>query len=291
MTRSTIRRATVPPVNAGPRTAIPIPARPLAGAVLAVAAGLLLAGCSVGQVAETARKSPSVAGANATQDLRDADGNRIGSVAVRDVLVAYEGPAGYRRGGDAPLAARIFNDTRQAVTVRVTVATVDDQADGGSGQVVGAEAVALTGGTTTGSAGPAVPTKTGETTKTGGPAESAAPTGSAPPAIAAEPTGTPRVSGTPDASGTPSASGTAADPALPDARFVIPAGGFVALTPSGGRYLKVTGLRGKLTPGMSVPLRFSFSNGLELLVTAPVGNPLSAPERATPDAEKAGGEH
>jgi hypothetical protein len=107
----------------------------LAGAVLGAA--LLLSGCSAGQIAETAKKEPSVQGVNAEASVDD------GSVAVRDVMVAYPGPEGYEGGEDAPLEVRIFNDTRSevSVTVRTGAAGTDPEAlvRAGSVELVGEE--------------------------------------------------------------------------------------------------------------------------------------------------------
>lgn len=196
----------------------------------ALAAGLLLAGCSAGQIAETARKAPSVQGVNADAQLRDDDGRIVGSVAVRDVMVAYDGPEGYERGGAAPLEVRIFNDTPEAVTVRVASAGAQEESD----QIIQAGSVVLRGGS--------------------------------------------------DQSESPSPTGA-------PATVEIPAGGFVVLTEESGRYLSLTGLRDRLLPGMSVPLSFQFSNGLELSVNAPVATPLAPAQRATPDIEEPAGGH
>lgn len=242
---------------------------------LAVAAGLLLAGCSVGQIAETARKNPSVPGVNADRQLTDSEGRVIGSVAVRDVVVAYQDPKGYPQGGNAPLEARVFNDTLRPVTVTVTVGSLDPTA----AQVVGAASVGLVGGR------PTAATPDAEQA----PAPSAAdntrapsPGGSPAPGATASPPSSPEAATR--SPGSPPAAASAAS-------FDIPAGGFVVLSRASGPYLRLTGLRAPLTPGLSVPLRFRFSNGLELAVTAPMAPPLSPVERATPETEDLRGGH
>jgi hypothetical protein len=96
-------------------------AAPLAGAFLGAA--LLLAGCSAGQIAETANKEASVQGVDAEAEVGD------GSVAVRNAMVAYPGPEGYESGEDAPLDVWIFNDTRSEVTVTVRPGAVGEDAD------------------------------------------------------------------------------------------------------------------------------------------------------------------
>lgn len=289
--RSTTSRATVSPSTANPRSAYAAVRRPLAGAAL-VAAGLLLAGCSVGQIAETARKNPSVPGANADRQLTDANG-LVGSVSVRDVLVAYQDPKGYRRGGDAPLDARVFNDTTGPMTVRVTVARPGTGSGVDSPQVVEAGSVSLVGGATPGVSPGTSPGASPSGLTASGPA-----VGNPSPDV---PNAGPGASGPAAASGSPAASAGAGS-AGPDgsagagtpATFDIPAGGMVVLSRAAGRYLLLTGLRDHLTPGESVPLVFRFSNGrqtAELFVTAPMANPLSPPQRATPDAGEAGGGH
>jgi hypothetical protein len=208
----------------------------LAGAV--VGAGLLLSGCSAGQIAETARKDPSIQGVNADAQLVEG-GQVVGSVGVRDVLVAYPGPEGYERGGDAPLEVRIFNETPEAVTVQVQAAQPADGANG----MIRASSVVLVG-------------------------DAAATT------PAAEPTG----------SASPGAGGSApADGAAPS--IEIPPGELFILTREAGSYLRLDGLGDRLLAGMSVPLRFQFSNGLQLAVSAPVANPLSPIPRAPAEEE------
>ncbi|HEU4422164.1 MAG TPA: hypothetical protein VFR67_06440, partial [Pilimelia sp.] len=83
MTRSTPRRA----------------AAMLAGA--AMAAGVLVSGCSAGQIAETANKRPSVPGLNVQAEVRDDAGTVIGQVALRDLVVTYEDIEGFPAGSDA----------------------------------------------------------------------------------------------------------------------------------------------------------------------------------------------
>lgn len=249
----------------------------LAGSALA--ATLLLTGCSAGQIAETARKSPSVPGANAQAQLRNAAGEVIGSVAVRDVAVAYDGVEGYQAGADAPLRVSVFNDTTEQVSVEVAVGS--PPADGS--QIVQAESVRLVGGE---DAGDPSPEPTGDAEPTG----EAEPTGSAEPTGEAEPTGTAEGAGSPEAAASPDDEGPAT-PAGGPARLDIPAGGFVALNPDGARYLTLTGLGDRLTAGMSVPLTFRFSNGLVLNVLAPVTTPLEPAPRATPHGEDAEGGH
>ena len=91
--------------------------------VAGACAALALAGCSAGQLTQTASQVAAVPGANVT----------VGSIALRDLKIQYNGPEGYRPGDDAPLAVRIFNDGTEPVTL--TGVTADK-----------AEAVTLVGG-------------------------------------------------------------------------------------------------------------------------------------------------
>jgi hypothetical protein len=209
----------------------------LAGAV--VGAGLLLSGCSAGQIAETASKNPSIQGVNADAQLIEG-GQVVGSVGVRDVLVVYPGPEGYERGGDAPIEVRIFNETPETVTVQVQAVAPEDGAEG----VAQARSVVLTD-------------DAASTTETTG---SPSPGGSAP-----------------------------ADGAAPG--IEIPAGELIVLSREAESHLRLDGLSDRLLSGMSVPLRFQFSNGLQLEVNAPVAGPLTPIPRATPEVEEAEGGH
>lgn len=222
----------------------------------AAAAALLAAGCSAGQVAETARKAPSAPGANGQATVSDTAGAAVGTVSVRDVQVVYKDSAGYPPGGTAPLDVRIFNDTSQEVTVDVSSPAADS--------------VVLT-------VGAAAPTRAPE------PAESASPdaSGSPNPSSTAEPG--PSTEPSPSAKPSPSAAGE-------PARLTIPAGGFVVLNPNQARYLQLTGLTKRLPPGGSVPLVFDFGKGVTIKVNAPAAVPLTPLPRATPEAA-AEGEH
>ncbi|PGH42997.1 hypothetical protein COO58_19245 [Micromonospora sp. WMMA1996] len=80
-------------------------------AVLATSS-LLLTACGAGQIAETAQKDPSIQGVNLSSDNAE--------YAVRGLLLAYPGVGGYPAGGDAPLYAVLYNDSKRPVTVTVT---------------------------------------------------------------------------------------------------------------------------------------------------------------------------
>lgn len=74
--------------------------------------GLLLSGCSAGQVAETAGTVPSIQGVNVA--------SKSGDFAVRSLLIAYPGVDGYQAGDNANLDVVLYNDSPDQVTVTVT---------------------------------------------------------------------------------------------------------------------------------------------------------------------------
>lgn len=269
MTRSTNRRA----------------AASLAAA--ATAAGLLLTGCSAGQLAETARKNPSIQGVNGTAELRGPDRLIIGSVAVRDAHVAYAGPEGYEEGRSAPIEVRLFNDLPDPVTVRVSSPRVREN----EVQVVGVTAVELIG-----SAEPSAPTTeqppiASPSAASPSPAGPGAEGGTPAPGEGGTPApGTTPVPGADTGQGSPEP-GTTPAPAAAAASIRIPAGGFVVLSRDNGTYLQVTGLTSDLRPGERVPLVFDFGQGLVVQVLAPVAPPLSPVPRASPENEGLEGGH
>ncbi len=111
-----------------------------ASALLAGAAALtLVSACSAGQLAQTSEMVPAVPGVNANAGPN-------GEIALRDLLIAYNGPQGYPQGGDAPLVVRIFNDL--PTPVKLVRVTADDAA----------RAVVLVGGAPVVTATPAAPT-------------------------------------------------------------------------------------------------------------------------------------
>ncbi|GGJ97719.1 hypothetical protein GCM10010123_29700 [Pilimelia anulata] len=259
-----------------------------AAGLLAGVATLALTGCSAGQVTETARKKPAVGGGGAAVTVGD------GELSVRDALVLYGTLAGYPAGGAAPLAVSVFNDTPEAVTVKVSV---DSAAADPAAQVIGAGGVELVRGTvatapaaTPDAHGSAEPGAHGST-----PAGGAGHGGTA--GGRAAPTGAP--SATAVGPGAPSATAVAPG-ASPSARpggtgggatIDLPAWGFLNLGAAQGQYLSITGLAAPLKAGMSVPLRFTFSNGTVLPVVAPVGSPLTPLPRATADHGGESGGH
>lgn len=234
MTRSNIRRA----------------AALLSGAV---AAGLLLAGCSAGQAAETSIKVPSTGGVN-TELLVEG-----GSYKVRNAAVAFSGE-GYEAGADAPLEMALFNDTGEAVTVRVSSSA--------------AEGVRLVDPNATPSPSPS-PSRPSRS-------PSASPS--------AEPSEEPSESGSPSAAPSESGSPSAApseEPAAPTgpATVQLPANGFLLLNSVNGPHLEVVGLREALDAGEPLPLSFDFG-GQVLDVSLALGVPLTPVPRGSSVVEE-----
>jgi hypothetical protein len=72
---------------------------------------IALAGCSAGQVAETAMLETPISGVNAQ--------NADGSVYVRNAQLEYNGIKGYAKGENAPLELSLFNQSEEEVTVSI----------------------------------------------------------------------------------------------------------------------------------------------------------------------------
>jgi len=216
----------------------------------AAAVALLAGGCSAGQIAETAIKKPAVPGINI-----DGPDNAI---QLRNLVVAYGGPAGYPAGGSAPITGTIFNSTLEPITVRVTAVT---EAAGDETVVTGQSVVLGSAEATP----PASPEATPEATSTASPEATASPE-----------------------------TAPSAPPAEGPAVFTVPAGGYVVFTESGQQVLRITGLSSALTPGKSVSLAFTYQykgKQQELRATVPVTTPLSPAPRATDQAADVRGGH
>ncbi|MFE9654100.1 hypothetical protein [Micromonospora sp. NPDC006431] len=210
----------------------------------AAATSLLLSGCGAGQVAETAKKIPSVQGVNVqTPD---------NVYAVRGLYVQFPGVEGYQAGANAPLNMVIYNDSASPVTVTVTTDSARD--------------VVLAGATPSG----AQPS----------PSESATEPASASPSPT-EPSASASAAESASASASPSASPSESAPAQP-ARIEIPALGYAQLNTNSGRFLQLVGLNDKLLSGQQVDLIFDFGNGKTIKTAAPVGVPLTPAARPSP---------
>ncbi|MDG4791351.1 hypothetical protein O7626_36585 [Micromonospora sp. WMMD1102] len=232
-----------------------------AAAVLAgtaAAATLLLSGCGAGQIAETAAKVPTSVGTNA----QSADNN----FKVRNLSIDYLSTQGYPAGADAPMNVGLYNDSGQAVTVRISSA--------------GARAVVLAGASATPT--PAGTVSPSPEATAGSPSPEATAGSPSPEATAGSPSpgGSPSAAPTEGAGATPSAPSAPAAPALP-AEIPIPAGGFVILNKAVGNWLQLSGLTEPLPPGGNIELIFDFG-GTQVPVNAPVAVPQSPAPVSTP---------
>ncbi|MBX6748207.1 MAG: copper chaperone PCu(A)C [Micromonosporaceae bacterium] len=220
----------------------------MAAAAVGVGAVLALAGCSAGQITQTATQVPPVVGVNLD----------AGDIALRNLVIAYNGPEGYPAGSDAPLVVRLFNNGHEPVTL-VGVST--DKA----------EAVVLTGA-------PTVVSPTGSATQPPAPEPTASPTEEASPAPTdtAEPTATPTATPTP----TPTTQRPTGEPVS----VTIPPQSYVLLVPgeSDSGHLVLVGLREAIIPGESVNVTFTFSDGTTVVAPVPLAPPVTAVPRATP---------
>ncbi|SCG52964.1 hypothetical protein [Micromonospora inositola] len=220
----------------------------------AAAASLLLSGCGAGQVAETAKKIPSVQGVSVqTPD---------NLFKVRGLYVQYPGVEGYQAGGNAALNVVIYNDSQAPVTVTVTTDS--------------AREILLVGSTTAGA----------QARPSGSPTEpaSASPTATDPSASPSQSVG---ASGS--ASASPSAPASEPAPAGQPARLEIPALGYAQLTAAGGQRLQLVGLNEKLLAGQQVNLVFDFGNGRTIKTAAPIGVPLTPAAPVAPIITREGG--
>ncbi|HEV7963040.1 MAG TPA: hypothetical protein VGP57_10935 [Actinoplanes sp.] len=104
-----------------------------------------LAGCSAGQVASTATDMSAIQGVNAQ--------SKSGSVLIRNLVVKYNGIAGYQPGANAPIWVNLYNQTTSQITVLVGSAA-PTSTDAPSAGVVTAQQIGLLGGTPTASATP-----------------------------------------------------------------------------------------------------------------------------------------
>jgi hypothetical protein len=202
-------------------------------------AAVALTGCSAGQVAETSLKRPSNQGVNTANDT--------GSVLIRNLSVGYNGTSGYQPGTDAPLELNLYNQTRNAITVRVSSGAPDA---GGPMDVVTATQIGLKGAAAAGASASAAPS----------PSDSASVAPSASASASAEP----------------------ATPTAQPASLTIAPMGSVTFLPGDSQTLEAIGLNGKLQPGGQLSLVFEFSDGSPTLkVLAPVSVPLSPAARAS----------
>jgi hypothetical protein len=222
-----------------------------------------LAGCSAGQVAETANLKAAVSGLDtSTPD---------GSLLIRNLQVIYNGPQGYPANSSAPVEMSLFNQTQSPITVQISSRPQPNV----SQDVVSAQQVGLTGGAAAAS-----------------PSANPEPSGSRPANTTPIPSEQVPESGEP----TPPAGSASATPAQPGAalqpaRITIPALGSASFMPGDQQSVQLVGLSGRLAPGGQASLVFEVSTSNQPLeVLAPVAIPLSPVSRAPglPENENVG---
>ncbi|MFC7482147.1 hypothetical protein ACFQX7_21920 [Luedemannella flava] len=215
-------------------------ARIIAGSVL-VAGLLAVSACSAGQITQTSSQVAAVTGAEASAGPAGSDDT---TVALRDLVVAYDGIEGYAAGANAPLVVRLFNQTGQAISLTgVTTPGVDATGN----PAVKAASVLLVD-----------PKKA---TPTGGASEEAA-------------------SASPGATASPAAEKPAGESSF---QVTIPAAGYALLVPGEGPYLLLNKLSAELVNGGSIPVTFTFSDGGTVTVQVPVGLPVTPAPRSPMD--------
>jgi hypothetical protein len=230
--------------------------RRLATAVgVATVAVIGLAGCSAGQVAETALLKTPISGLNTTSP--------DGTLLVRNLQVIYNSATGYAAGSTAPLEVSLYNQTESPMTVLISSAPPQ----GDTEAVVSAQQIGVSGSAAP-SAGASAP----------------APSASAPVPGASEPVpgASEPVPGVSEPAPGASAPGS---PALQPARFTIPAFSVESFMPGDPQTLQATGLSGPLANGTALAVTIeSSASSQPLQLLAPVAIPLSAGPRAPAEA-------
>jgi hypothetical protein len=112
----------------------------------AMVAVLAVAGCSAGQVAETAMLKAPVAGLNTESPE--------GDLLIRNLQVIYNNPTGYAPNTTAPIELSLFNQTEQPMTVVISSTPQQDVTEG----VVSAQQVGVGAAPTGASSAPAAAT-------------------------------------------------------------------------------------------------------------------------------------
>jgi hypothetical protein len=233
----------------------------------ATVAVLALAGCSAGQVAETAILQTPISGLNAA--------SVDGSLLIRNLQVVYNGPAGYPADGDAPISVTLLNSTHNPITVAISSRPVDGQAPAVDVTAIPTEAAGVVSAKQIGVAGdPAVLTPSAEPEPSGsGPSGDPAPTG---------PTGAVDLPEGPSSAPSTGASAVPTGAPLAPARFTIPALSSLSFQPGDKSTLLATGLSAKLIPGSSLALTVEVSTStVPLQIKAPVEVPVSPAPRVT----------
>jgi len=260
----------------------------------AAGAATLLAGCGAGQVAETARKRPSVPGVNVD----------VGDIAIRNAVVEPPPSGEWKVGSDVPLDIRLTNLGRQADMLVGAEVLPDDDGTDVAEKVelrVGAEAPTGAPGPTPAPLVCLSPEPVDVTTASPGATESASPPATGTPSVTASPTASPSVTASPPATATPSATGTPSETAsaspstpvapLPEQRIEIKPGCLVILDDT-TQQLVLVKLKKDLIPGDTVKVTLGFERAGSVTLDLPVApppSPLPRESPATGDGEGEGG--
>jgi copper(I)-binding protein len=209
-------------------------------ALVAVGLALAVAGCSAGQLAQTASVQSTVDGAS----------GQAGPIALRDISIAYPTSGRYQQGDSGRLefvAVNSGNRPDRLLAIRTDAA---GSVSSGAGSASPSATASQTGAATE--------TPTGGATSTSGSGGSAtgtpAPTGAA---------------GSPTASATPTAAGPAAlTPVTLPAQTAVTFG-------ADGEVVMLVGLTRPLFPAEAVQITFAFEQAGEVTINVPVAVPVS----------------
>lgn len=234
--------------------------------VAAIFALALVAGCSAGQIAETAKIQSSVPGGNASVSVPVAN-NPNSLILLRNVTVDTVGADGYAKGGSAPLTMSIVNQTPYQILMAPSPQAMVYSPDGVLSAI---GTLTLAGGSSNTAGANTSPSASASASASTPPSAGAS---SAPSTPAGSAPASPGPSGPPSPS--PSASAPIATVSIAPAKLIT-------LTDGSGQFLQITNLSAALQPGAVVQVEFEFvavdSNGTAVgeytqLVTAPIAPP------------------
>ncbi len=215
-------------------------------AAAGVGAAALLAGCSAGQITQTAAKGPSIEGVDAN----------VGPIQIRNAIVERP-PTGdvWPAGSDVPVRVRIVNEGRTPDTLVAAASPVASAVD-----LVDLDATPSPSASASASGSPA-----------GSPASPSAP------APSASVPGSPAASGspTPEGSGSPSASPAASSEPLP-----LPPGVLVILD-TGSAQLVLKDVTTALGAGTLVPVALRFALAGDVVLRLPIEPPAEPKPRTS----------
>jgi hypothetical protein len=213
----------------------------------ALGAALVLAGCSAGQIAQTAGMEPAVNGGL----------GQAGDIAVRDVQFLYPEGGTYPAGASAPLRGVIINGGRQDDEL------VDAISNWGRVTITGDKTL-LAGRSLTLDATPPAPSSTPTTTS--GPSSTGSSTASSTGSSSSSSSST---TGSSTGSSTSSSTGSSTSSSTPTTTSspAKPTIGKVSIT--------LVGLQEKVSAGKTVTVTFIFRNGGQATVTVPIANPTT----------------